>query len=60
VILSYQQALTPVFRYLMPVFAIGLVLAFLLPEKRLAATHEEMGAGGAAADAEPAGEFARA
>lgn len=30
-----QNALTPVFRYLTPVFALGLVLAFLLPEKRL-------------------------
>ncbi|MER7795065.1 MDR family MFS transporter [Streptomyces sp. NPDC097640] len=36
VILAYQQALTPVFRYLLPLFALGLVLAFLLPEKRLA------------------------
>jgi len=35
VVLSYQQALTPVFRYLVPVFAVGLVLALLLPEKRL-------------------------
>ncbi|WP_228033760.1 MDR family MFS transporter [Streptomyces spongiae] len=36
VILSYQHALTPVFRYLVPVFVLGLVLAFLLPEKKLA------------------------
>jgi EmrB/QacA subfamily drug resistance transporter len=36
VILSYQHALTPVFRYLVPVFLLGLVLAFLLPEKKLA------------------------
>ncbi|WP_062642594.1 MDR family MFS transporter [Streptomyces maremycinicus] len=36
VILAYQQALTPVFRYMAPLFALGLVLAFLLPEKRLA------------------------
>ncbi|WP_246203439.1 hypothetical protein [Streptomyces tailanensis] len=36
VVLAYQQALTPVFRYLAPLFALGLVLAFLLPEKKLA------------------------
>lgn len=36
VILAYQHALTPVFRYLVPVFLLGLVLAFLLPEKKLA------------------------
>ncbi|WP_427918809.1 MDR family MFS transporter [Streptomyces sp. cg40] len=36
VILAYQQALTPVFRYMTPLFAIGLALAFLLPEKKLA------------------------
>jgi EmrB/QacA subfamily drug resistance transporter len=36
VILAYQQALTPVFRYMLPLFALGLVLAFLLPEKKLA------------------------
>jgi hypothetical protein len=36
VILAYQHALTPVFRYLVPVFALGLVLAILLPEKKLA------------------------
>ncbi|MFB6679366.1 MDR family MFS transporter [Streptomyces sp. NPDC056390] len=36
VILAYQHALTPVFRYMLPVFALGLVLAFLLPEKKLA------------------------
>jgi MFS family permease len=35
VILAYQQALTPVFRYMAPLFALGLVLAFLLPEKKL-------------------------
>jgi hypothetical protein len=39
VILSYQHALTPVFRYLLPVFALGLVLALLLPEKKLADDH---------------------
>ncbi|MFF0095043.1 MDR family MFS transporter [Streptomyces canus] len=36
VVLAYQHALTPVFRYLVPVFALGLVLAFVLPEKKLA------------------------
>lgn len=36
VVLAYQHALTPVFRYLVPVFALGLVLAFILPEKKLA------------------------
>lgn len=36
VILAYQHALTPVFRYLVPVFVLGLLLAFLLPEKKLA------------------------
>ncbi|MCW8379746.1 MDR family MFS transporter [Streptomyces justiciae] len=36
VVLSYQHALTPVFRYLVPVFVIGFVLAVLLPEKLLA------------------------
>lgn len=36
VILAYQHALTPVFRYLVPVFLLGLLLAFLLPEKKLA------------------------
>ncbi|GAB3262091.1 MDR family MFS transporter [Kineosporia babensis] len=36
VIASYQHALTPVFLYLIPIFAVGLVLAFLLPEKELA------------------------
>lgn len=30
----------PVFAYLVPVFAIGLVLAFLLPEKKLADTND--------------------
>lgn len=44
VVLAYQQALTPVFRYLVPVFALGLVLAFLLPEKRLTDGHDEPGA----------------
>ncbi|GAA0905721.1 MDR family MFS transporter [Virgisporangium aurantiacum] len=36
VILAYQHALTPVLRYMVPVFVLGLVLATLLPEKRLA------------------------
>jgi EmrB/QacA subfamily drug resistance transporter len=36
VIQAYQHALTPVFRYMLPVFLAGLVLALLLPEKRLA------------------------
>jgi EmrB/QacA subfamily drug resistance transporter len=36
VVLAYQHALTPVFRYLVPVFALGLALAFILPEKKLA------------------------
>ncbi len=36
VILAHQHALTPVFGYLVPVFALGLVLAFVLPEKKLA------------------------
>ena len=36
VILSYHNAMTPVFRYLLPLFLIGLLLAFLLPEKELA------------------------
>jgi hypothetical protein len=52
VIAAYQHALTPVFRYLVPLFAVGLVLALLLPEKKLAATHAEMGTG---TPAEPEG-----
>lgn len=36
---AYQHALTPVFLYLMPVFVIGLVLAFVLPEKVLSDTN---------------------
>ncbi len=44
VIAAYQHALTPVFGYLVPLFAAGLVLALLLPEKKLASTHAEMGA----------------
>ncbi|MET7477032.1 MDR family MFS transporter [Streptomyces sp. NPDC005648] len=39
VILAYQQALTPVFRYLVPVFFVGLVLALILPEKKLSDGH---------------------
>ncbi|WP_431894507.1 MDR family MFS transporter [Micromonospora haikouensis] len=44
VVAAYQHALTPVFGYLIPLFAAGLVLALLLPEKKLAATHTETGA----------------
>ncbi|MFJ9565223.1 MFS transporter [Streptomyces fuscichromogenes] len=40
VVLSYQQALTPVFRYLAPVFALGLLLACLLPERKLTDDHQ--------------------
>jgi EmrB/QacA subfamily drug resistance transporter len=40
VVAAYQHALVPVFAYLVPVFAIGLVLAFLLPEKKLADTND--------------------
>ncbi|GHB82953.1 MFS transporter [Streptomyces umbrinus] len=40
VVLAYQHALTPVFGYLVPVFALGLVLAFFLPEKKLADDHD--------------------
>ncbi|MFJ8142793.1 MDR family MFS transporter [Streptomyces sp. NPDC096013] len=36
VILSYQHALTPVFRYLAPVFVLGFALALFLPDKQLA------------------------
>jgi EmrB/QacA subfamily drug resistance transporter len=39
---AYQHALVPVFGYLVPVFVIGLVLAFLLPEKKLAATNDPL------------------
>ncbi|MFD3931917.1 MDR family MFS transporter [Streptomyces sp. NPDC058614] len=35
VVTAYQQALTPVFGYLVPIFLVGLVLAFVLPEKRI-------------------------
>ncbi|WP_051807490.1 MDR family MFS transporter [Actinoplanes subtropicus] len=44
VIAAYQHALTPVFGYMVPLFAFGLVLALLLPERKLAGTHAEMGA----------------
>lgn len=40
VVAAYQHALVPVFAYLVPVFAVGLVLAFLLPEKKLADTND--------------------
>ncbi|MEV5845459.1 MDR family MFS transporter [Streptomyces sp. NPDC051985] len=43
VVLSYQHALTPVFRYLAPLFALGVVLAVLLPEKPLADSNAEPG-----------------
>ncbi len=39
IIAAYQHALVPVFAYLAPVFGIGLLLAFLLPEKKLANTN---------------------
>jgi hypothetical protein len=42
VILAYQHALTPVFRYLTPLFVVGLVLAFLLPDKQLASSNTEL------------------
>ncbi|MFJ2241232.1 MDR family MFS transporter [Streptomyces sp. NPDC087859] len=35
VVAAYQNALTPVFGYLVPLFLVGLVLSFALPEKRL-------------------------
>ncbi|MFD4511231.1 MDR family MFS transporter [Streptomyces sp. NPDC058457] len=41
VVSSYQHALTPVFGYLVPLFAVGVVLAFLLPEKPLSNTNSE-------------------
>ncbi|GAA2511311.1 MDR family MFS transporter [Streptomyces thermolineatus] len=37
---SYQEALVPIFLYLVPVFAVGLVLALLLKEKPLAQSNE--------------------
>lgn len=36
VVAAYQHALTPVFGYLVPLFLVGVVLAVVLPEKRLA------------------------
>ncbi|MEV6348962.1 MDR family MFS transporter [Actinoplanes sp. NPDC051851] len=39
IIQAYQHALTPVFLYLLPLFAGGLILALFLPEKELAATN---------------------
>ncbi|TQS45132.1 MDR family MFS transporter [Cryptosporangium phraense] len=38
VVAAYQNALTPVFLYLVPLFVIGIVLALLLPEKELSDT----------------------
>jgi hypothetical protein len=35
VVAAYQQALTPVFLYLVPVLLVGLVLALLLPDRPL-------------------------
>ncbi|PJE94311.1 MFS transporter [Streptomyces carminius] len=52
VVASYQHALTPVFGYLLPLFLVSLVLAFLLPEKVLSNTNADSGAG-AGAGAEP-------
>ncbi|MEU6108296.1 MDR family MFS transporter [Streptomyces albidoflavus] len=46
VVHAYQESLAPVFLHLVPVFAAGLVLAFLLPEKPLARTGEETGGPG--------------
>ncbi|ADJ47423.1 MFS transporter multidrug efflux transporter [Amycolatopsis mediterranei S699] len=40
VVAAYQHALVPVFAYLAPVFAIGIILAFFLPEKKLSDTNE--------------------
>lgn len=40
VISAYHSALVPIFGYLVPVFAVGVVLAFLLPEKPLATTND--------------------
>jgi hypothetical protein len=40
IVAAYQHALVPVFAYLAPVFAVGLLLAFFLPEKKLADTNE--------------------
>ena len=40
VVAAYQQALAPIFGYLVPVFAVGLLLALVLPEKVLSGTNE--------------------
>ncbi|MET7480655.1 MDR family MFS transporter [Streptomyces sp. NPDC005648] len=42
VVLAYQQALTPVFAYLLPLFAVALALAFALPEKELSDGGEDL------------------
>lgn len=42
VIDSYHSALVPIFGYLVPLFAVGLVLALILPAKELAETNEPM------------------
>lgn len=44
VVEAYQHALTPVFLYLVPLFAAGLALALILPDRKLADSHAEMGA----------------
>lgn len=36
VISSYQHALPPIFRYMLPLFAVGLLFAILLPDHKLA------------------------
>lgn len=45
VVAAYQHALTPVFGYLVPLFLVGVVLAVVLPEERLAGgdSHEPEG-----------------
>ncbi|MHB9756696.1 MDR family MFS transporter [Streptomyces sp. BYX5S] len=51
---SYQEALVPIFLYLLPVFAVGLVLAFVLKEKPLADNADwHAQNAGPAADKEP-------
>ncbi|WP_329436632.1 MULTISPECIES: MDR family MFS transporter [unclassified Streptomyces] len=60
VVSSYQEALVPIFLYLVPVFAVGLVLAFVLKEKPLAdnedwhAENETARPGGEEKELEPA------
>jgi hypothetical protein len=52
VILSYQHALTPVFRYLVPLLAVGLIFAILLPDRQLTDTKTDSGTPGAQPTAE--------